>query len=68
MDYISTQQAAEKWGITLRRVQTYVEQNRIEGLIRFGHVWMIPKDAEKPADGRKNNRRQPKKDSSQKTP
>ena len=62
MDYMSTQQVAKKWGVTPRRVQALIEANRIEGVIRFGHVWMIPKDAEKPSDGRKNNRRQPKKE------
>lgn len=54
MDYISIAEAAEKWGITRRRVQVLCAQNRIPGLTRFGKSWAIPKDAEKPADGRKN--------------
>ena len=49
-DYISVQQAAEKWGISERRIQKLCEENRIEGALRFGHAWAIPKDAEKPAD------------------
>ncbi len=53
MDYISIAEAAEKWGITLRRVQTLCSQNRIPGLTKFGKSWAIPKDAEKPADARK---------------
>ena len=53
-DYISVQQAAEKWGISERRIQKLCEENRIEGALRFGHAWAIPKDAEKPADLRKN--------------
>ena len=48
-DYISVQQAAEKWGISERRIQKLCEENRIEGALRFGHAWAIPKDAEKPA-------------------
>jgi len=55
MDYISTQQAAEKWGITERRVQKLCEQGRIEGTIRFSRVWAIPKDSLKPSDPRKKS-------------
>ncbi|MCI9025998.1 MAG: helix-turn-helix domain-containing protein [Dorea sp.] len=52
-DFISVKEAAKKWGISERRVQKLCEGNRIEGVIRFGHSWMIPKDAEKPIDLRK---------------
>jgi hypothetical protein len=55
MDYISTKEAAEKWGISERRVQKLCEDNRIPGVIRFSRVWAIPKDTEKPADGRQKN-------------
>ena len=54
MDYISIAEAAEKWGITRRRVQALCSQNRIPGLTKFGKSWAIPKDAVKPADRRKN--------------
>jgi predicted site-specific integrase-resolvase len=50
---MSAQQAAEKWGVSLRWVQVYLKDGRIDGAIRFGHAWMIPKNAEKPLDGRK---------------
>ena len=53
MDYISIAEAAEKWGITRRRVQVLCAQDRIPGLTRFGKAWAIPKDAEKPVDARK---------------
>jgi hypothetical protein len=53
MDYISIAEAAEKWGITRRRVQVLCNTNRIPGLTKFGKAWAIPKDAEKPADARK---------------
>ena len=53
MDYISTQQAAERWGVSVRQVQIYLKNKRIEGAVRFGRDWMIPKDAEKPFDGRR---------------
>lgn len=56
MDYISIADAADKWGITRRRVQVLCNQGRIPGLTRFGKAWAIPKDAEKPLDGRKCKR------------
>ncbi|KUG05499.1 hypothetical protein ASZ90_017079 [hydrocarbon metagenome] len=36
----------------MRRVQRLYEENRIEGVMRFGRSWMIPKIAEKPIDPR----------------
>ena len=55
MDYISTKEAAEKWGISERRIQKLCEENRIPGAERFVRVWAIPKDAEKPPDARRKN-------------
>lgn len=57
LDYISVQQAAEKWEISERRIQKLCEENRIEGAVRFGHAWAIPKDAEKPSDARKKTKK-----------
>ena len=51
-EYISVREASEKWGISERSIQKLCEQNRIEGVVRFGHAWAIPKNAEKPIDGR----------------
>ncbi len=52
MEYISCAEAAEKWGISERRVQKLCEGERILDVVKFGRVWLIPKDAAKPADGR----------------
>ncbi|MEG2286555.1 MAG: DNA-binding protein [Ruthenibacterium sp.] len=52
MNYISAAEAAEKWGVSERRVHQYCEKKRIPGLLRFGWVWMSPKTAEKPTDPR----------------
>jgi len=46
--YISTQEAAIKWGITKRRVQLYCNEGRIPGAIKQSGVWLIPSDAIKP--------------------
>ena len=51
-DYITVQEAAKKWAISERRIQKLCEENRIPGVVRLSRVWLIPKDAEKPADGR----------------
>jgi len=57
VDYISVREAAEKWGISERRIQKLCEENRIDGVVRFGRSWAIPKTAEKPIDGRTNRKR-----------
>ena len=57
---MTTQEAAEKWGITVRQVQSGCESGRIEGAIRTGHMWLIHKDAQKPADGRRKATKQSK--------
>lgn len=54
MDYISSQEAADKWGITKRRVQVLCEQQRIKGVFKIGQrAWVIPRNAQKPKDARK---------------
>ncbi|MCL2775872.1 MAG: hypothetical protein FWD71_21385 [Oscillospiraceae bacterium] len=53
MDYISVRQAADKWGISVRWVQTFLKNNRIKGVVRINnYAWMIPTDAKKPIDPR----------------
>lgn len=38
MEYMSITQAAEKWGITPRRIQVLCKAERIPGAIRIGYV------------------------------
>lgn len=52
MDYLKIEEAASKWGLGIRRVQILCAKGKIEGAVKFGRSWMIPKDATKPADGR----------------
>ena len=52
LEYISAPEAARKWGISERRGQKLCEENRIPGVAKFSRMWLIPKDAEKPVDGR----------------
>jgi len=52
MNYISTEQAAEKWEITPQRVRQLCKQGRIKGMSKVGKTYLIPCDAEKPKDAR----------------
>ena len=52
MEYMTPKEAAERWNISERRVQILCAQDRIEGAIKFGKVWAIPKTANKPKDER----------------
>ncbi|MBQ4071150.1 MAG: hypothetical protein IJD51_01880 [Clostridia bacterium] len=45
MQYITVREAAEKWGVTARRVQMLCNEERIKGAYRFGRSWMIPTTA-----------------------
>lgn len=58
LEYISASEAAKKWGISERRVQKLCEDNRIKGVAKFSYMWLIPKDAKKPVDGRRKSNRQ----------
>ena len=53
MEYMSCPEAAEKWGISERRVQILCKENRISGVSKIGYMWLIPKDVEKPVDARR---------------
>ena len=55
MEYMSCPEAAKKWGISERRVQILCTLGRIPGIAKFSRMWLIPKDAEKPVDGRRKN-------------
>jgi excisionase family DNA binding protein len=52
MDYMTIQEAAEKWKLSVRRVQAICVEGKISGTMKFGRSWAIPKDAEKPVDNR----------------
>ena len=52
IDWVTPQQAAEKWGISDRRVQALCANGQVDGAVRLGRGWFIPKSAPKPKDGR----------------
>ena len=46
MEYMSCAEAADKWGISERRVQKLCEGERIPDVSKFCSMWPIRKDAE----------------------
>ena len=50
--YMSVKQAAEKWGISDRRVRILCSEGKVLGVIREGRSYRIPAEAKKPEDGR----------------
>lgn len=53
MEFLTVTEAAEKWGISARRVRLLCANGEINGVIRKGKVYRIPAEAEKPLDKRK---------------
>lgn len=52
MEYLSLRQTADKWNLSVRRVQTLCSTDRIPGAVKIGSYWAIPVEAEKPKDER----------------
>ena len=46
--YLSVQEIASKWGVSVRWVNQYILAGRIPDCERFGHAWAVPEDAVKP--------------------
>ena len=56
MNLITVKQAAEKWGVTTRRVQGLCKEGKIKGAVRWERTWMIPEHAVLP---KKSNSQSP---------
>lgn len=52
MEFMSAREAAEKWGISQRRVAVLCSENRIENAVMVGNMWIIPSASAKPKDAR----------------
>ena len=63
MDKMTVKQAADRWGLSVRGVQDLCRRGRIPGTEQWGRVWMIPADAQKPADNRVKKSKKSKKKS-----
>lgn len=52
MEFMSAREAADKWGISQRRVAVLCSEQRIKEATMVGNMWIIPSSAEKPTDAR----------------
>lgn len=52
MEFMTTNDAVKKWGISERRIRQLLQDGRIEGAVKVGNNWNIPINANKPVDKR----------------
>ncbi|MEG2711542.1 MAG: Fic family protein [Clostridia bacterium] len=52
MEYMTIKEASEKWSIGERRIRKLIQDGRVEGAVKQGMNWTIPKDKSKPIDKR----------------
>lgn len=52
MKYLSAAETAAKWAVSKRRVIALCNNGRIKDAQKAGKLWIIPENAEKPADAR----------------
>lgn len=50
MEYITTKEASEKWGISTVRIAVLAREGRIPGAKQLGRGWLIPASATKPPE------------------
>ncbi len=60
LEWMTPQQAALQWKISDRRIQELCAKGRIDGAVRLGRGWLIPKSTRKPADKRTKEVREQK--------
>lgn len=56
MEFRSTRETARAWGVSERLVQRLCATGRIAGAQKLGGSWIVPADARKPEDPRKEKR------------
>ncbi|MDF3005697.1 MAG: hypothetical protein K0S22_2169 [Oscillospiraceae bacterium] len=53
MEYITAGEAAKKWGVSGRSITYHLIAGRIPGAVKKGKLWLIPADAQRPANKRR---------------
>ena len=53
MEYMTVKETAQRWGVSIRTVNMYLNEGRVPGAIRKEHAWLIPAEARKPEDRRR---------------
>ncbi len=51
-EFYTVNEIAEKWKLTPRWIRMLYSTGKIAGAVQFGKSWAIPKDVDKPPDGR----------------
>ncbi|MBQ6026394.1 MAG: DNA-binding protein [Lachnospiraceae bacterium] len=51
--YITTKEASERWGISIRYVNVLCHNGKIPLAQKLGTIWAIPEDTEKPTQDRR---------------
>jgi len=59
-ELMTTAEAAELWGITMRRVQVLCEKGQVMNAVKMSRTWIIPRETPKPIDGRTKKAKQVK--------
>lgn len=54
MELLTTTEMSKKWNISRRRIATLCKEGRVPGSVLKGKTWLIPDNAEKPDDARRN--------------
>ena len=52
IEWLTPEEAGIIWGLKARRVQAMCSKGIIPSAVRKGRIWLIPKDTQKPIDGR----------------
>ncbi len=52
MEYLTTTEMSKLWNLSSRRIGVLCVEGRIDGAIKKGKMWLIPENAQKPADAR----------------
>lgn len=58
MEYLTSNEIAQKWNISSRRVRILCGEGRVEGAIQKGIPWLIPSNTQKPQELRRGRKKQ----------
>lgn len=58
MEYMTINEAAEKWGESIRQICSWCNNDKINGAFKK-QIWFIPKEAEKPISKRRKKTENP---------
>lgn len=49
MNYLTAEEMAQRWGVSVRTVRNYCRLDKIPGAHQVGRAWLIPEQAQRPA-------------------